>query len=77
MSYDRFSTDHGKTMLARRIITILPKPTFEEALEISKIHSVAGKIGNNTIIAERPFRTPHHTISTAGLIRRWYVSKTW
>lgn len=64
-------------MMARRITTILPKPTFEEALEISKIHSVAGKIGNNTIITERPFRSPHHTISTSGLIRRWDSSKTW
>lgn len=57
-------------MLARRITTILPKLTFNEALEISKIHSVAGNIGNNTIISERPFRSPHHTISTSGLIRR-------
>lgn len=74
MFNDRFTTALGKTMLARRITTILPKLNFEESLEISKIHSVAGKIGNNTIINERPFRTPHHTISTAGLIRRWVDS---
>ena len=55
-------------MMARRITTILPELSFEEALEITKIHSVAGKIENNTIITERPFRSPHHTISSTGLI---------
>ena len=62
-------------MMARRITTILPKLTFEEALEISKIHSIAGKIGNNTIISERPFRNPHHTISKSGLIGGGMVPK--
>lgn len=62
-------------MMARRITTILPKLTFEEALEITKIHSVAGKIGNNTVISERPFRSPHHTISTSGLIGGGMVPK--
>lgn len=62
-------------MMARRITTILPKLTFEEALEISKIHSIAGKIGNNTIISERPFRSPHHTISNSGLIGGGMVPK--
>lgn len=62
------SPGSGKTMMARRITTILPDLSFEEALEITKIHSVAGKIGNNTIITERPFRSPHHTISSTGLI---------
>ena len=62
-------------MMARRITTILPKLTFEESLEISKIHSVAGKIGNNTIISERPFRNPHHTISKSALIGGGIVPK--
>lgn len=55
-------------MLARRITSILPNLSFEEALEITKIHSVAGRIGKDTIINNRPFRNPHHTISIAGLI---------
>ncbi len=59
----------GKTMLARRIPTILPQMTLEEALETTKIHSVAGFLhGDMPIVAVRPFRAPHHTISDAGLI---------
>lgn len=59
----------GKTMIARRIPSILPDLTFEEALETTKIHSVAGKIDKNiSIITKRPFRSPHHTISGASLI---------
>ncbi|MCB0270423.1 MAG: YifB family Mg chelatase-like AAA ATPase, partial [Calditrichaeota bacterium] len=59
----------GKTMLAKRIPTILPTITLEEALETTKIHSVAGLLENNSaMIATRPFRSPHHTISDAGLI---------
>ncbi|MEO0076432.1 MAG: YifB family Mg chelatase-like AAA ATPase [candidate division WOR-3 bacterium] len=59
----------GKTMLARRIPTILPKMELEEALESTKIHSVAGTlIANQPIVATRPFRAPHHSISEAGLI---------
>lgn len=57
----------GKTMLARRLPGILPPPTFEEALEITRIHSVAGLAGGG-LISERPFRAPHHTISSPGLI---------
>jgi magnesium chelatase family protein len=57
----------GKTMLARRLTGILPPPTFEEALEITRIHSVAGLAGGR-LIDERPFRAPHHTISPSGLI---------
>jgi magnesium chelatase family protein len=57
----------GKTMLARRLPGILPPPTFEEALEITQVHSVAG-IGSGTLAAERPFRAPHHTISPQGLV---------
>jgi len=59
----------GKTMLARRFPTILPNLTLEEALDTTKIHSVAGILPSNTpLIATRPFRSPHHTISDAGLI---------
>ena len=59
----------GKTMLARRLPTILPNLTLEEALETTKIHSVAGILPADTaLIAIRPFRSPHHTISDAGLI---------
>jgi magnesium chelatase family protein len=57
----------GKTMLARRLPSILPPPSFEEAVEITRIHSVAG-IGNGRLAAERPFRAPHHTISAPGLV---------
>ena len=58
----------GKTMLAKRIPSILPPLEFEEALEITKIHSVAGLTNNSGLVATRPFRNPHHTISDAGLI---------
>ncbi|NOY13351.1 MAG: YifB family Mg chelatase-like AAA ATPase, partial [Deltaproteobacteria bacterium] len=59
----------GKTMLARRLPSILPELSFEEALETTKIHSVAGLLGrNHGLVTQRPFRSPHHTISDAGLI---------
>ncbi|MDR0841187.1 MAG: YifB family Mg chelatase-like AAA ATPase [Christensenellaceae bacterium] len=59
----------GKTMLARRIPSILPTLSFEEALEITKIHSIVGAVkGANTIATERPFRAPHHTASTVSLV---------
>ena len=57
----------GKTMLARCIPTIMPDLTFEEALEITQIHSVAGDLGGEGIISLRPFRTPHHTATTVSL----------
>ena len=54
----------GKTMLAKRLPTIIPPLTLEEALETTKIHSVAGKIDDYTaLMTKRPFRSPHHTIS--------------
>ena len=56
-------------MLARRLPTILPDLSFKEALEITKIHSIAGKISPNTsIITKRPFRAPHHTVSPVSLV---------
>ena len=59
----------GKTMLARRMSTILPPLSFDEALECTKIHSIAGLIpSGKALISERPFRFPHHTISQAGLV---------
>jgi len=62
------SPGSGKTMLAKRLPTILPPLEFEEALEITKIHSVAGLTGKSGLITERPFKNPHHTTSQAGLI---------
>ena len=59
----------GKTMLAKRLPTILPPLTLNEALETTKIHSVAGRIGaDSTLITTRPFRSPHHTISDVALV---------
>lgn len=59
----------GKTMLAKRIPSILPPLTMKEALETTKIHSVAGKIGTETsLMTVRPFRSPHHTISDVALV---------
>ncbi len=58
----------GKTMLTKRLPTILPPLEFEAALELTKIHSVAGLTGRAGLVTHRPFRSPHHTISDAGLI---------
>jgi magnesium chelatase family protein len=58
----------GKTMLAKRLPSILPAMSFEEAIESTKVHSVAGILDGRALIATRPFRSPHHTISDAGLI---------
>jgi len=59
----------GKTMLAKRLPTILPPMNLHEALETTKIHSVAGKMGKNTgLVSIRPFRSPHHTISDVALV---------
>ena len=57
----------GKTMLARSIPSVLPDMAFDEALEITKIHSVAGTLGEQGIVTERPFRSPHHTATTVSL----------
>lgn len=59
----------GKSMMAKRMPTILPPMTLPEALETTKIHSVAGKLGTRVgLMVERPFRTPHHTISDVALV---------
>ena len=57
----------GKTMLARRLPGMLPPPSFEEALEVTQVHSAAGLAGGR-LATERPFRAPHHTISPQGLV---------
>ena len=62
------SPGSGKSMLAKRIPSILPDMTFEEAIEATKIHSIAGELpGDTEILHKRPFRSPHHTISPVGL----------
>lgn len=59
----------GKTMLARRVPSILPPLTLDEALEVTKIHSIAGTLSSHQpLVSVRPFRSPHHTISDAGLL---------
>jgi magnesium chelatase family protein len=62
------SPGSGKTMLAKRITSILPNMTFEETLEVTKIHSIVGLTNKNQIILKRPFRSPHHTASKIALI---------
>ncbi|HEV2601573.1 MAG TPA: YifB family Mg chelatase-like AAA ATPase [Candidatus Babeliales bacterium] len=58
----------GKTMLAKRLPSIMPRLTFDEVLATSKIYSITGKLHGTPLIAQRPFRDPHHTISQAGLV---------
>ncbi|MGZ5353953.1 MAG: YifB family Mg chelatase-like AAA ATPase [Actinomycetota bacterium] len=58
----------GKTMLARRLATILPTMTRAEALEVTQLHSVAGLLEGGGLVTERPFRAPHHTVSGAALL---------
>ena len=58
----------GKTMLSKRIGTILPPLTMEEALETTKIHSVLGRVKEKGLVHQRPFRSPHHTISDVALV---------
>lgn len=65
----------GKTMLARRFPTILPPMTFEEIIEVTQIYSAGGFLKDKGAVGERPFRTPHHTISDAGLIGGGVIPK--
>jgi len=58
----------GKTMLAKRLETIMPPMTFDEVLQTSRVYSICGKLGNKSLIIQRPFRNPHHTTSQAGLV---------
>lgn len=59
----------GKSMLAKRLPTILPDLSFDEAIEVTKVFSIAGFVNKDeTLMAVRPFRSPHHTISDAGLV---------
>ena len=62
------SPGFGKTMMALRLPSILPNPSFEESLEITLIHSASGKSKEKGLIQKRPFRAPHHSISTSGMI---------
>ncbi len=65
----------GKTMIARTLPSILPRLTFEEALEVTKIYSISGILDNKSLIGKRPFRSPHHTTSHIGLIGGGTVPK--
>jgi magnesium chelatase family protein len=58
----------GKTMLARRLPTVLPDMTRDEALEVSQLHSIAGLLHGRRILRRQPFRAPHHSVSTSGLL---------
>ncbi len=58
----------GKTMIAKRIPTIMPELSFDESMEISKIYSIAGLLNQQALISKRPFRNPHHTITTTALV---------
>ena len=58
----------GKTLLARTLPSILPQLTFFEAVEVTKIYSIAGMLSSKGILYARPFRSPHHTTSLVGLI---------
>ena len=62
------SPGSGKTIMAKRVVTILPDLSFEEALEVTKIYSISGKNPEKSIVTERPFRSPHHTISATSMV---------
>jgi magnesium chelatase family protein len=65
----------GKSLMARALPSILPSLSFEEALEVTRIYSVAGMLDDGGLVTQRPFRAPHHTISTAGLVGGGTVPK--
>jgi magnesium chelatase family protein len=65
----------GKTMLAKRIPTIMPDLSFDESMEISKIYSIAGLMDQQALISKRPFRSPHHTITTTALVGGGFTPK--
>lgn len=62
------SPGSGKTMMAKRLVTILPKLTIDEAMEITKIHSISGELKKDGLIMNRPFRMPHHTVPVSTII---------
>ena len=66
----------GKTMLSKRLPSILPPMTLQEALETTKIHSVVGKVKDTGLMCQRPFRSPHHTISDVIVYNVGGVKKT-
>ena len=62
------SPGSGKTMMAKRLVTILPELTIEEAMEVTKIHSISGELEKDELIMRRPFRMPHHTVPISTII---------
>lgn len=69
------SPGSGKTMVAERIPTILPRPLIEECIEITKIHSIAGELDGKSIMTHRPFRSPHHTVTPKAMTGGGYNVK--